>query len=89
MKDHVDKSMGIVTLIVEDLVKIKPTETLIFGQVCISQETKLFRCQEDDGVRPIRVYLTIMTYLYSDCIVQDTVRLGSTCNLCVNAPFVH
>ena len=28
MKDHVDKSMGIVTHIVETLEKIKPTETL-------------------------------------------------------------
>jgi hypothetical protein len=26
MKDHVDKSMGIVTHIVEDLAKIKPTK---------------------------------------------------------------
>ena len=30
MKDHVDKSMGIVTLIVEVLVKIDPTEPLRF-----------------------------------------------------------
>jgi hypothetical protein len=28
MKGHVDRSMGIVTLIVEDLAKIKPTEPL-------------------------------------------------------------
>jgi hypothetical protein len=25
--------------------------------------------QEDDGVSPIRVYLTIIPYLYSDCLV--------------------
>jgi hypothetical protein len=27
--------------------------------------------QEDDGVRSIRVYLTIIPYLYSGCLVQD------------------
>jgi hypothetical protein len=32
MKDHVDKSMGIVTLIVETLVKINPTEPLRFSK---------------------------------------------------------
>ncbi len=30
MKEHVDKSMGIVTLIAEALAKIKPTEPFIF-----------------------------------------------------------
>ena len=30
MKGRIDKSMGIVTLIVEDLDKIKPTDPLIF-----------------------------------------------------------
>ncbi len=34
--------------------------------------------QEDDGVRTIHVYLTIMTYLYSSCLVQGPVRLRST-----------
>ncbi len=34
--------------------------------------------QEDDGVRPFCVYLTIMSYLYSDYIVQDTVRQRNT-----------
>jgi hypothetical protein len=34
--------------------------------------------EEDDVVRPIRVYLTTMPYLYSGCIVQGTVRLRST-----------
>jgi len=32
MKDRVDKSMGIVTLIVEALAKIKPTEPLRFSK---------------------------------------------------------
>jgi len=31
MKGHVDKSMGIVTLIPEALAKIKPTQPLRFG----------------------------------------------------------
>ena len=30
MKGRVDKSMGMVTLIAENLAKIKPTESLIF-----------------------------------------------------------
>ena len=30
MKDHVDKSMGIVTLILETLAKINPTDPLRF-----------------------------------------------------------
>ncbi len=34
--------------------------------------------QEDDGVRHIRIYLTIMPYLYSSCLVQGPVRLRST-----------
>jgi hypothetical protein len=34
--------------------------------------------QEDDGVRPIRVCLTIMSYLYSGCLVQGPVRLRNT-----------
>ncbi len=32
MKDRVDKSMGIVTLIVEALAKIKPTDPLRFAK---------------------------------------------------------
>ena len=38
MKDRVDKSMGIATIIAEDLAKIKPTEALrfanVYGDVC-------------------------------------------------------
>ena len=30
------------------------------------------------SVSPIRVYLTMMPYLYSGCLVQGTVRLRST-----------
>jgi hypothetical protein len=34
--------------------------------------------QEDDGIRPIRVYLTIMPNLHSVCLVEGTIRLRST-----------
>ena len=45
MKDRVDQSRGIVTLIPEDLAKIKPKESreVKVDQVYISEETKLFR----------------------------------------------
>ena len=103
--------MGIVTLITEVLVKIKPTDPLIFvkrtvrkkrncsdssgnspDQILDSRYTykKVRRtkssswdvtrsgngdCQENNGISPILVQLTIMSYLYSDHIVQGTVRL--------------
>jgi len=41
MKDRVDKSMGIVTLILEVLVRIKTTESLRFVKCEVSHETKL------------------------------------------------
>jgi hypothetical protein len=31
--------------------------------------------QEDDGLRPIHVYLTIILYLYTSCLIQSPVRL--------------
>jgi hypothetical protein len=34
--------------------------------------------QEHDGIRPIRVYLTIMPNLHSVCLVEGTIRLRST-----------
>jgi hypothetical protein len=34
--------------------------------------------KEDDGIRPILVYLTIMSNLHSGCLVEDTIRLRST-----------
>ena len=128
MKDRdVDKSMGIVTLIVEAWAKIIPTESLIFTSVqLIRNETAqipqvIFRqntsftmrvqekhpckvlidvtrsaygdSQEDDGIRPIRVYLTIMPNLHSVCLVQDTIRpLRNTAEehpVCERAPFVR
>ena len=45
--------------------------------------------QEDDGVRSIRVYLTIMSNLHSGFLVQNTIRLRitgggySVCERCV------
>jgi hypothetical protein len=42
MKDRVDNSMGIITLIPESLTKNKPTDPKIV-QSCSSQETKLVR----------------------------------------------
>ena len=46
--------------------------------------------QEDDGIRPIRVYLTIMSNLHSDFLVEDTIRLRSTGggHSVLSAPFV-
>jgi hypothetical protein len=43
MKDLVDKSMGIVTLIPEDLVKIRPTESSRLVKRAARKKTKLFR----------------------------------------------
>jgi hypothetical protein len=34
--------------------------------------------QGDDGIRPIRVYLTIMSNLNSVCLAEGTIRLRST-----------
>jgi hypothetical protein len=42
MKDRADKSMGIVTLITEDLAKIKPTESLRLVKFS-NLETKVIR----------------------------------------------
>ncbi len=34
--------------------------------------------QEDEGIRSIRVYLTIIPNLHSGCLVEATIRLRST-----------
>jgi hypothetical protein len=34
--------------------------------------------QEDDGIRPIRVYLTIMPNLHSCCLVEGIIRMRRT-----------
>jgi hypothetical protein len=106
MKDHVDKSMGIITRIVEDLTRIKPTETLRLAQ-CEARKKPNYSDadrfpesgtrsaysdrQEDDGIRSIRVYLTIRPNLHSGCLVDDTIRMRSTggghsvceCSVCI------
>ena len=73
------------TLIVESLDKIKPAESLRLAK---REARKKRNCSDSsgnspakilaDGVRPIRVYLPIMPYLYTGCLVQGTVRLRST-----------
>ncbi len=34
--------------------------------------------QQDDGISPIRVYLTIIPNLHSGCLVEGTIRLRIT-----------
>jgi len=114
MKDRVDKSMGIVTRIIEGLVRIKPTESLrlvkrearkkrncsdssgnspdkiLVSRCGCKKNSRVFKVlidvtrsayvdrQEDDGIRSIRVYLTIIPNLHFTCLVQATIRLRST-----------
>jgi hypothetical protein len=78
MKDHVDKSMGIVTHIAEVLSKIKPTHPLRLDEHEARKKRNCLDSSGNSGVRPILVYLTIMSCLYSDCFVQDPFRLRST-----------
>jgi hypothetical protein len=66
MKDHVDKSMGIETHITEALARIKPTESLRLVKRETRKKRNYGNRQEDDGIRPIRVYLTIIPNLQSD-----------------------
>jgi hypothetical protein len=56
MKGHVDKSMGIVTPIVEDLARIKPTDPLRFRVYCesIKREPKIrgiYECRCDERLQ--------------------------------------
>ena len=44
MKNHVDKSRGIVTLITEALAKIKPTESLRLAKQASLNKVKLSDC---------------------------------------------
>ncbi len=81
MKDRVDKSMGIVTHIAEALPRIKPTDPLrkkTWKVLIDSTRSTYDDRQEDDGIKPIRVYLTIIPNLQSDCLVEGTIRLRST-----------
>jgi hypothetical protein len=78
MKDHVDKSMGIVTRIAEALTGIKPTDPLRLSK---REAHKKRNCSDSSGNFPAKildVYLTIMPNLHSDCLVEGTMRLRST-----------
>jgi hypothetical protein len=92
MKDLVDKSMGIVILIAEALAKIKHTERLRYAKRATRKKRNFSLRIHQVILRP-KYYLhgVIMPYLYSDRIVQITVRLRSsrTLRLCVSVPFVR
>jgi hypothetical protein len=52
MKDRVDKSSGIVTLIGESLVKIKPTVPLRFVKC---ETLKKRNCSDSSGISPVKI----------------------------------
>jgi hypothetical protein len=52
MKDRVDKSMGIVTLIPEALAKIKPTKSLRFAKLAARQKRN---CSDSSGNSPAKI----------------------------------
>ncbi len=52
MKDRVDKSMGIVTRIVEDLSRIKPTESL---RLVKREVRKKRNCSDPSGNSPVKI----------------------------------
>jgi hypothetical protein len=52
MKDHVDKSMGTITHIVEVLTRIKPTETL---RLANREARKKRNCSDSAGNSPAKI----------------------------------
>ena len=64
MKGRVDKSMGIVTLIVEVLVKVKPTESLRFNKRAVRN------CSDSSGNSPVKI-------LVSRCVWKKNRRTKS------------
>jgi hypothetical protein len=92
MKDREDKSMGIVTHIVEVWARIKPTASLRLPKREARKKREKQPCkvlidatrsaygdrQEHNGIRTIHVYLTIKPNLHSDFLVEETIRLRST-----------
>jgi hypothetical protein len=84
--------MGIATHIVEVLARIKPTASLRLAKRESRKKREKQPCkvlidvtrsvygdrQEHNGIRPIRVYLTIMPNLHSACLVEGTIRLRIT-----------
>jgi hypothetical protein len=85
MKDLVDKSMGIVTHITETSAKSKPADPLRLTKL---EPHKKRKCSDSSGNSPAKILGSrsgykeishvIIPYLYSGCIVQDTVRLTIT-----------
>ena len=58
MKDHVDKSMGIVTHITEDLARIKPTESLRLTK-CEARKKRNF--SDSSGNSPAKILVSRST----------------------------
>jgi hypothetical protein len=63
MKDHVDKSMGIVTHIAEALARIKPTEPL---RLVKREARKKRNCSDSSGNSPAKI-------LSSRCVLRKAV----------------
>ena len=59
MKGRVDKPMGIVTLITEVLVKIKPTDPLIFVKRTVRKKRN---CSDSSGNSPDQILDSRYTY---------------------------
>jgi hypothetical protein len=68
MKDHVDKSMGIVTRITESLAKIKPTEPLRLAK-CEAHKKR--NCSDSSGNSPVKI-------LASRCACKKSTRVKSS-----------
>jgi len=69
MKDRVDKSMGIVTRITEDLDRIKPTESLRLAK----RESRQKRnCSDSSGNSPVKLHTST-----SRCACKKSVWTGS------------
>jgi hypothetical protein len=67
MKDRVDKSMGIVTRIIEGLVRIKPTESL---RLVKREARKKRNCSDSSGNSPAKI-------LASRCGCKKSIRTKS------------
>ena len=67
MKDHVDKSMGIVTRIAEALARIKPTDPL---RLANRQAHKKRNCSDSSGNSPAKI-------LASRCVCKKNRRKSS------------
>ncbi len=59
MKDHVDKSIGIVTLIVEVLDKINPTDPLRFGKRAVRRKRNW---SDSSGKSPVKILVSRCTF---------------------------